>query len=63
MKLQFRLTVKSGTKTLAEIKGREVDGDLTIQEVTEKVIETEQFLERLTGHRFHIDVEQITNSK
>lgn len=60
MKLIFSLVVKAGTKTLAEVKGREIDGDLTVQEVTEKVVATEQFLERLTGLRFHINVEQIS---
>jgi hypothetical protein len=58
MKLQFKVTFKNGTKTVAEIVGREdvVDaGNLTVQDVVENVCETEQFLERLTGLRVHIE--------
>lgn len=58
MKLQFKVTFKLGTKTIAEIHGREdvVDaGTLTVADVTENVIRTEQFLERLTGLRVHIE--------
>lgn len=58
MKLQFKLTFKSGTKTVGEIIGladRIDAGNLTVEEVTEKVIATEQFLERLTGLRCHIE--------
>ena len=56
MKLAFRVKFLKGTKVVAEIMGDTKGGeDLTIAEVTEKVIETEQFLERLTGHRVHIE--------
>jgi hypothetical protein len=58
MKMQFKLTAKSGTKTVAEVVGLEdrIDaGSLTVEEVTEKVVETETFLEKLTGLRWHIE--------
>jgi hypothetical protein len=58
MKLQFKLTFKAGTKTVAEVLGREdvVDAsNLTIEEVVEKVQATEQFIEKLTGLRVHIE--------
>ena len=57
MKMQFKLTFKQGTKTIGEVTGRENPdaGNLTISEVTEKVIETEQFIEKLTGLRVHIE--------
>ena len=58
MKLQFKMTFKQGTKTVAEVLGRPdvVDaGNLTIEEVVEKVVSTEHFLEKLTGLRVHIE--------
>ena len=58
MKLQFKLTFKQGTKTVAEVLGRESHdpaSTITIGEAVEKVTETEQFLERLTGLRVHIE--------
>ena len=56
MKLAFKIKFLKGTKVVAEIVGDGKDaGDLTVEEVTEKVIATEQFLERLTGHRVHIE--------
>lgn len=57
MKLQFKITFKSGTKTVGVIEGKqdvEAKG-LTIEEVTQKVTETEAFLEKLTGLRAHIE--------
>jgi hypothetical protein len=57
MKLQFTVTAKNGTKTIAEVTGREggIDAkDLTVEDVCERVIETEAFLEKLTGFRWHI---------
>lgn len=62
MKLVFTVTAKASTKTLAEVKGVEVDGSLSVQDITENVIKTEQFLERITGRRWHINVEQITTN-
>ena len=57
MKMQFKITFKQGTKTVAEVIGRENPdaGNLTISEVTEKVVETEQFIEKLTGLRVHVE--------
>ena len=58
MKLQFKVVLKSGTKVVAEAIGLEnrIDGtSLTIEDVVEKVVETEQFLEKLTGLRVHIE--------
>jgi|SRR5580765_621589 len=58
MKLQFRITFRSGSKVVAEVLGLEdkIDASrLSVEEVTAKVIETEQFLEKLTGLRVHIE--------
>jgi hypothetical protein len=56
MKLAFRITFKKGPKVVAVVEGDGKDaGELTVAEVTDKVIETEQFLERLTGLRVHIE--------
>lgn len=53
MKLQFKVVAKRGAETVAEILGRDdvAAAGLTVEDVTE----TEQFLERLTGLRFHIE--------
>lgn len=60
MKLQFELVFKRGQKEVARVVGTELSGEratsLTIGDVVEKVSETEQFLERLTGLRVHIQV-------
>jgi hypothetical protein len=58
MKLQFKVTAKSGTKTVSEVTGREAGIDaanLTVEEVVQRVHETEAFLEKLTGLRWHIE--------
>lgn len=56
MKLAFKVTFKKGLKTIAEVQGDAKDAaNLTVGEVTERVVETEQFLEKLTGHRVHIE--------
>jgi hypothetical protein len=58
MKLQYKLTFKQGTKTVAEIVGLadRIDArTLTVEDVTENVLKTEQFVERLTGLRLHIE--------
>jgi len=60
MRVQFTITFKQGTRTIAKVDGREggVDAaDLTLGDVAENVLKTEQFLERLTGHRVHIDMD------
>ena len=58
MKLQYRLTFKQGTKTVAEVTGladRIDAASLTVEDVVERVTETEQFVEKLTGLRLHIE--------
>jgi hypothetical protein len=54
--LKFKLTFKRGPDTMAEIIGvpRTLDA-LTAGDVGERIIETEQYLERLTGLRVHIE--------
>ena len=59
MKVQFSITFKQGTRTVATVHGREggVDAaNLSVGDVVENVLKTEQFLERLTGLRVHIDM-------
>lgn len=58
MKLQFKLTFKSGTKTVAVVLGHENKieaATITVEDVIEKVLETEAFVEKLTGLRLHIE--------
>jgi hypothetical protein len=56
MKLRFAITLKKGASTVARAEGLERDPSaLTVEEVNEKVIATEQFIERLTGLRCHIE--------
>lgn len=57
MQLQFEVVFKQGTKEVARVTGRRNPdaASLTIADVTERVIETEQFLEKLTGVRCHIN--------
>lgn len=59
MQLQFNVTFKRGTKTVTTIKGEPlpevVANALTVGELVEQVHATEQFLEKLTGHRVHIE--------
>ncbi|HWI70180.1 MAG TPA: hypothetical protein VNS88_17745 [Nitrospiraceae bacterium] len=50
--MRYNLVIKQGTDTVAVIPGR-VDVDLRLGEL-EKILATEQFLEQLTGCRFHI---------
>ncbi len=55
-KLVFRIVFKQGVRTIAEIDGRGVDlSELKVGDVTERIIETEAYLERLTGLRVHIE--------
>jgi len=56
-KTRFTLTVKSGAKTLAHIVGLDKEPNPISREEAEVIIVTEQFLERLTGLRFHIHTE------
>lgn len=55
-KLQFKVTVKQGLKTVAEITGREIDTNaLTVEDVTNKILDLEQHFEKLTGLRCHVE--------
>lgn len=63
MKVKFSITFKNGTRTVAVVEGREGGqdaADLSLGDVAENVSKTEQFLERLTGLRVHINLEQIS---
>lgn len=54
--IKFKLTVKRGQEVLAEVEGIEKELDaLSVGDVTERVIETEAYLERLLGLRVHIE--------
>jgi hypothetical protein len=57
MKLKFKVTFKKGMEIVTSVEGiRIVDtDDMTVTEVSEKVIQTEAFLEKLTGLRVHIE--------
>jgi hypothetical protein len=62
-KIRFDITVKSGAKTLAVVAGLDKDPEsLTVDDIGERIIETEQFLERLTGLRFHLDSRTVEES-
>jgi len=56
VELKFRLRFLKGTNVVGEIVG--VDRKLEhfrIDDLADKIIETEQYLERLTGIRVHIE--------
>lgn len=54
--LKFKVTFKRGPDVIAVVYGVERPYDaFKIGDVTEKVIEAEQYLERLTGLRVHIE--------
>lgn len=54
--LKFKLTFKRGNEVVAVVEGRErPENALTVGDVGERLIETEQYLERLTGLRVHIE--------
>ena len=56
MKLKFKLTFKSGIQTIAVVEGLDRHTErLLVEDMTENVIKTEQYLERLTGLRVHIE--------
>lgn len=52
-KIRYSLEIKGGVNTMCSLAGR-IDVVLTTDEL-QKIIETEQFLEKLTGFRFHIN--------
>jgi len=57
-KLQFSITFKKGNKSVAVIEGDRTIGleTLTIEDVTQRIEETEDFLQKLTG--FKVEIEQ-----
>jgi hypothetical protein len=64
VKVKFHLTVKRSTETLAIVPGYPVDAEtLNAVEITQKILETEQFLEKLTGCRVHIDMLPVTEGE
>jgi|GEM_PF-5148711 hypothetical protein len=58
-KLQFSITFKKGNKSVAVIEGDRTIGleTLTIEDVTQRIEETEDFLQKLTG--FKVEIEQV----
>lgn len=55
--LRFKLVFKRGPKVVAEVEGvRPVaPSEITLAELQDKVIETEAFIEKMTGLRCHIE--------
>jgi hypothetical protein len=55
--MQFNVTFKRGQEVVAVIEGqKKLNGtDLTIQEAVDYILRTEQFLEKITGLRVHIE--------
>ena len=58
-KLQFSITFKKGNKSVAVIEGDRTIGleTLTVEDVTQRIEETEDFLQKLTG--FKVEIEQV----
>jgi len=55
-RIRFEIIAKTGNHILAEVQGLDRDAnDVTIGEAQE-IIELEQKLEKLTGHRWHINM-------
>jgi len=58
MKVRFALVFKSGVTEVARVEGRPRPADLlTVEDVQEKLIACEQYVERLTGLRMHIEAQ------
>ncbi|MCR4300854.1 MAG: hypothetical protein NUV51_04525 [Sulfuricaulis sp.] len=56
MDLKFKITFKLGHEVIAVVEGQERQMDaFQVGDVVERVTETEQYLERLTGLRVHIE--------
>lgn len=51
---RFSITVKNSHIQIAHIMGRDVH-NIRLEDM-DKVIEVEAYLEKLTGHRFHINI-------
>ncbi len=52
--MRFEIVIRSGLQELAHIVGAQEVQNATVEEL-EKVIEVEQFLERLLGLRIHLN--------
>lgn len=52
--MKFKIIFKRRMNTVAEVKGREVEKSCITLHDYEKIIETEQFLEKILGLRVHI---------
>lgn len=57
VEMKFSVTFKRGLETVAFVEGQKLlsSDDVRIDEVIDKVLSTEQFLEKLTGFRVHIE--------
>jgi hypothetical protein len=60
MKVRFQIVVRRGNRKIATIEGLPLDADSRTLADAAQIIPTEQFLERLTGCRFHINVVEDT---
>lgn len=57
--MQFDVVFKRGAETVATVHGHPMPfGGFRVGDVTDRIIETEQYLERLTGLRVHIQTAQ-----
>ena len=62
--MKFELIIKEGVKERIQLESTmEVPADTFTVADGEKIIETEQFLERLFGYRFHINTVVLRQRK
>ena len=59
MKVKFVIVVKRGNRTLTTVQGTHIEADAATLADVAQIIPTEQYLERLTGLRFHINCEPV----
>lgn len=55
--VRVNIQVKNGTEIITDINGFEVPADTVTDADVARVLDTEQWLEKMTGHRFHITIE------
>lgn len=55
--MRFRLTILRGNIVLFNLKGEKRDPKFLSMDDAKKAVEVEQYLEKLTGFRFHIMME------